>query len=168
MNGLPDWRFMGMVVGDEENRSHEFRTLIFNRMMSEPCIIFCSGNQLFPQRDGTCFTDCCAVIFGWTRIVLVLLSQEHWDSCDEAGPQKRTATPFEQAVPTLKVLAKEEGTMKFLACRLRVQRFKTIACPRDRSFLVYKVLFNHPVVTNSGSLYQMRSRNLWGQRRPSF
>jgi len=49
--------------------------------------------------------------------------QEFWDSCSEAGPANRAATPFEEPQPALEVLAIDDGKLVLLGVF-----FQGIAC----------------------------------------
>lgn len=42
--------------------------------------------------------------------------QEHWDTCQEAGPARRPAEPFGKPIPNLQVLSFDGAKLQFLRC----------------------------------------------------
>ncbi len=42
-------------------------------------------------------------------------TEEHWDTCQDAGPAKRVAAAFDEAQPSLKVVARNGAKLQWLA-----------------------------------------------------
>ena len=99
----PNWRFLSVGLDGGETTADSLRTHIENRVMEELSKNAISNQFAFNSSE-----------YGIRAFKDLLQSQDYWDTCREAGPQSRDATPFEQPPPTLKVLAKDVSSMKFL------------------------------------------------------
>ena len=69
--------------------------------------------------EGYVLADVKEYIFG--RIISALpsvrkklqcVNEEYWDTCPEAGPAKRGASPFSEAPPKLKILTRDGDSLQ--------------------------------------------------------
>ena len=49
----------------------------------------------------------------------LMLGQEHWDTCSEAGPNERPSTPFALQMPSLSLLTFDGQKLQLFGCNSR-------------------------------------------------
>lgn len=69
---------------------------------------------------------------------ICMLPEEHWDTCQAAGPAKRRSTPFEEPAPTLKALSRDGSSLTTLGwfqsfSKLNLNAFKCEAVCKSLS-----------------------------------
>ena len=115
-----DWRYLSYnSEEDAENANlNDLRNVVLGRMMTATssatfvCIKICTkGWHCFGWNSANIHQ-----LFNLVKVFPTCLSQEHWDTCLEAGPTKRAAAAFNEPKPLLKVLAQEGDSLANLKC----------------------------------------------------